>query len=175
MPITNSIDLESLPMLEKYAGDEEKFKDFKWQLYVVVRVLNDGLLARLKYVEQHLEEDYAMSRLDPTDQALTSEAYTLLALLCTDQALEDMKAAEEDNGFDVWKHLCKGRMTGSSVALLNQLHDPKCGSKVPRVNIRAWQHKVRDHQARTGDTINDVKKTQFEKKRKGKELSLIHI
>ena len=80
MPITGAIDLRNLLKLEKYAGEKEKFQDFKWQLYVAVRVLNDGLLARLEYVEQHLEEDYAMSRLDPADQAWTSEAYTLLAL-----------------------------------------------------------------------------------------------
>ena len=88
MPITNSIDLKSLLKLEKYAGEKEKFKYFKWQLYVAVRVLNDGLLARLEWVEKHLDEDYTMIRLSPEDQVLSQEAYTLLALLCTDQALE---------------------------------------------------------------------------------------
>ena len=95
MPIDSAINLKSLLKLEKYAGEKEKFQDFKWQLYVAVRVLNDGLLARLEYVEQHLEEDYALSKLTAADQALSSEAYTLLALLCTDQAWEYGTAAEE--------------------------------------------------------------------------------
>lgn len=175
MPITNSIDLKSLLKLEKYAGEKEKFKDFKWQLYVAVRVLHDGLLTRLEWVEKHLEEDYAMSRLDPADQALSTEAYTLLALLCTDQALEYVKAAEENNGFEAWKQLCKGRMLRSSVALLDQLLDPKCSSTDPRVNIRNWQGEVRDYQSRTGDTINDVTKKSIYMNKLAPEVMRQHL
>ena len=94
MAIAGAINLKSLLKLEKYAGEKEKFQDFKWQFYVAVRVLSDGLLARLEWVERHLDEDYGMSRLSPSDQLMTQEAYTLLALLCTDQALEYVKAAE---------------------------------------------------------------------------------
>ena len=118
--------------------------------------VNNGLLARLEWVEKHLDEDYAMIRLSPEDQVLSQEAYTLLALLCTDQALEYVKTAEENNGFDSWKQLCKSRMLRSSVALLNQLLDPKCSSTDPRVNIKNWQREVRDYQSRTGDMIDDV-------------------
>ena len=56
MPIGNAIDLKGLLKLEKYAGEKEKFKDFKWQLYLGVRVLSEDLLARLEWVERHVEE-----------------------------------------------------------------------------------------------------------------------
>ena len=120
--------------------------------------MNPDLLTRLEYVVKHLDEDYRMSRQDAVSQELSSEAYTLLALLCTDQALEYVKSAEENNGFEAWKQLCRGRMLRSSVALLNQLLEPKCTSTDPRVNIRNLQKEVRDYQSRTGDTINDLTK-----------------
>ena len=99
-----------------------------------------------------------MSRQDARSKELSSEAYTLLALICTDQALEYVKSAEGNNGFEAWKQLCRGRMLRSSVALLNQLLEPKCTSTDPRVNIRSWQEEVRDYQSRTGDTISDLTK-----------------
>lgn len=155
MPITNQIDLKSLLKLEKYAGEKEKFMGFKWQLYIAVRVMNPDLLTHLEWVEKHLDEDYRMSRQDAVSKELSSEAYTLLALLCTDQALEYVKSVEENNGFEAWKQLCRGRMLRSSVALLNQLLEPKCTSTDPRVNIRNWQKEVRDYQNRdTYDVIN---------------------
>ena len=92
--------------LEKYAGETEQFKDFKWQLYVAVRVLNTDLLARLEWVERHVEEDANIGVLSATHRALSAEKYTLLALLRIDQALEYVKSAEKNNGFEAWKQLC---------------------------------------------------------------------
>ena len=156
--VGDAINLKSLLKLERYAGEKEKFQDFKWQLYVAVRVLNAGLLTRMEWVEKHLDDDFKMENLSDEDKVLMQEAHTLLALLCTEQALEYVKAAEDNNGFDAWKQLCRGRILRSSVALLNQLLDPKMSSTDPRVNIRQWQREVREYQSRTGDVINDVTK-----------------
>ena len=73
-------------------------------------MLNPDLLARLEWVERHVEEDFSISVLDPTDKVLSAEAYTLLALLRTDQALEHVKSAEKNNGFEAWRQLRRGRM-----------------------------------------------------------------
>ena len=98
--------------------------------------MNPDLLARLEWVEKHLDEDYRMSRQDARSRELSSEAYALLALLCTDHALEYVMSAEENNGFEAWKQLYRGRVLRSSVAFLNQLLDPRCTSTDPRVKIR---------------------------------------
>ena len=150
--------MKSLLKLEKYASEKKKFMGFRWQLYIAVRVMSPDLLARLEWVEKHPDENYKMSRQDARSKEFSSEAYTLLALICTDQALEHVKSAEENNGFETWEQLCRGRMLRSSVALLNQLPEPTCTSTDPRVNIRSWQKEVRDYQSRTGDTINDLTK-----------------
>ena len=140
--LRNSIDVKSLVKLEKYAGEEEQFQTFKWQLCIAVRVMNPDIAARLEWVEKHLQADFTMSRLDPPDKILSNEAYSLLALLCTDQALDFVQSAEENNGFEAWKHLCRARLLRSSVALLNQILEPKCPSMDAKMNIKNWQQKV---------------------------------
>ena len=75
---SKAIDLKNLVKLGKYAGEKEKFKDFEWQLYVDVRVLNPQMLTDLEWVEKHTETDYSLAKLGPDKQKLASEAYTLL-------------------------------------------------------------------------------------------------
>ena len=121
---------------QERAGEEEKFKAFKWQLYVAARALNAELLTRLEWVERNVEEDYSMSSLDGSGKVLSAEAYTLLALLRTDQTLEHAKPAGENDMFEAWKQVRTARTLRSSVALLHQLLDPKRASSDPRVNIK---------------------------------------
>ena len=82
------IDLKSLLKLEPYTGEREKFLSYKWQLYVAVRVSNEGLLQRLKWIEKNTNKEYKLSALSPEENKMASEAYTILALTCSHGAPE---------------------------------------------------------------------------------------
>ena len=65
MMLINLNELQHLLNPKKYAGEKETSKAFSWQFYWAVRALGLELLARLQWVEKHLDADYSEASLDP--------------------------------------------------------------------------------------------------------------
>ena len=63
------IDLKGLLKLATYNGEKEGFLAFKLQLYMAMRVIKLTALAKMEYIEKHLNQDYKLATMDETERA----------------------------------------------------------------------------------------------------------
>ena len=56
-----------------------------------------------KKIEDNMFQDFRKSRLSKKDLELADQAYTLLALLCKDEACAHVRSAEGGNGYQAWQ------------------------------------------------------------------------
>ena len=128
--VTRLIDTKSLLQVTRYHGDEASFLGWKWQ-------------------------DFRKSRLSAGDLELSDQAYTLLALLCKDEACAYVRSAEDGNGHQAWQALLWARTARNATKLLNQLLEPTFTSPDPRINIRQWNKNAEEYGTRTGERVSD--------------------
>ena len=83
----------------------------------------------------------------------SDQAYTLLALLCKDEAWAHVRSAE--NGYQAWQALLRARAARNATNLLNQLLEPTFTSPDPRINIRQWNKNAEEYATRTGERTSD--------------------
>ena len=132
------IGTKSLLQVTPYHGDKASFLDWKWSFLIAVRAISKPLFARLKKIEDNMNQDFRRSRLSVEDLELSDHAHTLLALLCKDEACAHVRSAEDGNGYQAWQSLLRERTARDATNLLNQLLEPKFTSPGPRINIRQW-------------------------------------
>jgi len=148
---------KDLLKIDVYRGEREKFESFKWDFYTVARAVDRTLAARLEHIEKNPTKDYSLARCgDPDEQKQCAEVYTMLSLLMKDTASDFVKAAGRDEGFMVWRDLCKARQIQSQPARYGKLVKPKFATTDVRTNMRNWFREVREYEERTGDKISDT-------------------
>ena len=86
---------------------------------------------------------------------LSDQAYTLLALLCKDEACAYVRSAEDGNGYQAWQALLRARTARNATDLLNLLLEPTFTSADPRINIRQWNTNAEEYATRTGERVSD--------------------
>ena len=62
---------------------------------IAVRAISKPLYERLKKIEDNMNQDFPKSRLSNEDLELPDLAFSLLALLCKDQACAYVRSAED--------------------------------------------------------------------------------
>ena len=72
-------------------------------LFIAVRAVSKPLYEGLKNIEDDMNQDFRKSRLSIEDLVLSDKAYTLLALLCKDEACACVRSAEDGNGYQAWQ------------------------------------------------------------------------
>jgi len=147
------VDTKSLVKLDHYHGEKEKFHVWKWELYVAMRSLDSQMAVMMKHVENNLTVDFNLAGLSDVETKKASETYTILALLCKNEAAQFVMNAEEGNGFMAWRDLCRAKMVRSSTALIKKLMEPEFKSTDPRVNLKSWQKAAQDYFDKTGERI----------------------
>ena len=90
-----------------------------------------------------MSQDFRKSRLSEEGLELSDQAYTLLALLCKDEACVYVRSAEDGNGYQTWQALLRARTSRNATNLLNMLLEPTFTSPDPRINLRQWNKKCR--------------------------------
>ena len=85
-PATRLIDTKSLLQVTPYHGDKASFLGWKWSFLIAVRAISKPRYEGLKKIEDNMNQDFRKSRLSNEDLELSDQAYTLLALLCKDEA-----------------------------------------------------------------------------------------
>ena len=85
-PVTRLIDTKSLLQVTPYHGDKASFLGWKWSFLIAVRAISKPLIEGFKKIEDNMSQDFRKSRLSEEDLELSDQAYTLLALLCKDEA-----------------------------------------------------------------------------------------
>ena len=107
--VTRLIDTKSLLQVTPYHGDKASFLGWKWSFLIAVRAISKPLYEGLKKIEDNMNQDFRKSRLSTEDLELSAQAYTLLALLCKDEACAYVRSAEDGNGYQAWQALMRAR------------------------------------------------------------------
>ena len=89
-----------------------------------MRAISKPLYEGLKQIEDNMNQDFRKSRLSIEDLELADQAYTLLALLCKDEACAYVRSTEDGNGYQAWQALLRARTARNATNLLNQLLEP---------------------------------------------------
>ena len=106
---TRLIDTKSLLQVTPYHGDKASFLGWKWSFLIAARAISKPLYEGLKKIEDNVNQDYRKSRLSIEELELSDLAYTLLALLCKDEACAYARSAEDGNGDQAWQALLRAR------------------------------------------------------------------
>ena len=85
-PVTRLIDTKSLLQVTPYHGDKSSFLGWKWSFLTAVRAISKPLHEGFKKTEDNMNQGFRISRWSNDDLELADQAYTLLALLCKDEA-----------------------------------------------------------------------------------------
>ena len=153
-PVTRLINTKSLLQLTPYHGDKASFLGWKWSFLVAVRAVRKPLCEGLKKIEDNMNQDFRKSRLSNEDLELSDQAYTLLALLCKDDACAYVRSAEDGNGYQAWQALMRARTARNAANLLNQLLEPFT-SPDPRINLGQGNKNAKWYATRTGERVSD--------------------
>ena len=100
------------------------FLGWKWSFLIAVRAISKPLYEGLKKNEDNINQDFRKSRLSTGDLELSDQTYTLLALLCKDEACAYVRSAEDGNGYQAWQAHLRARTARNATNLLNQLLEP---------------------------------------------------
>ena len=120
-----------------------------------MRAISKPTCEGLKKIEETMNQDFRKSRLSNEDLGLSDQAYTLLALLCKDEAWAYVRSAEDGNGYQAWQALLRARTARNATNLLNQLLEPTFTSPDPRMNLRQWNKNAEEYATRTGERVSD--------------------
>ena len=104
-PVTRLIDTKSLLQVTPYHGDKASFLSWKWSFLIAVRAISKPLHEGFKKIEDNMNQGFRKSRLSNEDLELADQAYTLLALLCKDEARACVRSVEDGNGYQAWQAL----------------------------------------------------------------------
>ena len=122
---------------------------------IAVRAISKPLYEELKKIQDNMNQDFRKSRLSNEDLELSDQAYTLLALLCKDEACACVRSAEDGNGYQAWQALLRARIAQNATNLLNQLLEPKFPSPDPQINLRQWNKNAEEYATRTAERVSD--------------------
>ena len=122
--MTRLIDTKSLLQVTPYHGDKASFLGWTWSFLIAVRAISEPLYEGFKKIEDNINQDFRKSRLSAGDLELSDQAYTLLALLCKDEACAYVRSAEDGNGYQAWQALLRARTARNATNLLNLLPEP---------------------------------------------------
>ena len=106
-PVTRLIDTKSL--LQVTPVDKAGFLGWKWSFLFAVRAISKPLYEGLNEIEDNMNQDFRKSRLSNEYLELSDQAYTLLALLCKDDACAHVRSAEDGNDYQAWQALLGAR------------------------------------------------------------------
>ena len=98
-PVTRLIDTKSLLQVTPYHGDKASFLGWEWSFLIAVRAISKPLYEGLEKIEDNMNQDFRKSRLSIEGLEVSDQAYTLLALLCIDDACACVRSAEDGNGY----------------------------------------------------------------------------
>ena len=106
-PLAKAVDLRGMLKCEEFSGNKEGFQDWKRTFYSTVDLVNPQWAVKAKSVEKDLEMKVPLSSMTMEERADASGLYTFLLHLCKADAATRIAGAEEYNGFEAWRLLCR--------------------------------------------------------------------
>ena len=113
------------------------------------KTISKPLYEGLKKIEDNMNKDFRKSQLSNEDLELSDQAYTLLALLCKDEACAYVRSAEDGSGYQAYG------TARNATNLLNQLLEPTFTSPDPRINLRQQNKNAEEYATRTRERVSE--------------------
>ena len=85
-PVTRLIDTKKFVASDSIPWGQGKFLCWKWSFLNAVCAISKPLYEGFKKIEENMSQNFRKSRLSSEDLELADQAYTLLALLCRNEA-----------------------------------------------------------------------------------------
>ena len=106
----------------------------------MVRAIGGDIADELRKVEDNVTQDVSVTQLSGEHRAVAENVYTLLALLCKDEAASYVPTGQGRNGLQAWQALLRAKINRYPRSLTNQLLDPRVSSSDPRVDLCQWKN-----------------------------------
>ena len=155
-PLSKAIDMRGLLKCEEFDGNKENFQYWKRAFYSTIDLLNPAWAVRCKTIEKAIDEAVPLTGLTVDDQAEARGLYTFLVHLCKGGSASRVAAAEENNGCEAWRVLCRAYLARSGTVALSSLTYPRSASDGPRVNIEAWDREAQRYEEIFGEAVPQV-------------------
>ena len=108
-------------------------------------------------VELKLDMVFVWEQMSEEEKRQGEMAATILQLICKDDAKDVINGVvNEDNGYEMWRYLCRAKLVKSANARLQSLLNPTLPSLDPRVNLRWWRKEAIEYVFRTGEPVTDT-------------------
>eukprot|EP00971_Amphidinium_carterae_P127216 2521005-Amphidinium_carterae.1 len=95
--ITRLINTKGILDVKPYNGDKVAFQEWKWHFLIALRAISKPLHDALKRVEDNIGQYWSLARQSEQERNVAEQLYTVLALLCKDDAMQYVRGAEEGN------------------------------------------------------------------------------
>ena len=141
-PWSRAVDLKGMLKCDEYHGEKDKFQEWKRVFYSTLDMVNPEWTKKCRAVELSLDEKVLLEGMLPQDKQDASGLYTFLLHLCKGDAALRIAAAEEFNGYEAWRLLCRAKLARSSTVALSSLMYPRFTSVDPRVNLHQWDREA---------------------------------
>ena len=155
-PLSRAVDLRGMLKCEEFTGGKETFPDWKRTLYSTVDLVNPQWAVKAKQIEKNLDQEVKLASMTTEERAEAGGFYTFLVHLCKNEAATKVAAAEEYNGYEAWRHLCRAYLARSTTVALSSLMYPKIFSPDPRVNLAAWDREAQRYEDRFQEKVPDA-------------------
>ena len=93
-------------------------------------------------IEENVDKKVTLDTLDERERQNAHAVSTFLLHLCKGDAETRVQAAEEGNGYEAFRLLCRSKMSRSSTAAMTALLNPTLTSADPRLNLQHWDREA---------------------------------
>ena len=141
-PWSKAVGLRGMLKCDEYHGKKEKFQEWKRVFYSTLDMVNAEWTKKCRAVENSLDDKVLLSGMLPEGKNDASGLYTFLLHLCKGDAALRIASAEEFNGYEAWRLLCRAKLARSSTVALSSLMYPEFISQDSRVNLHQWDREA---------------------------------
>ena len=100
-----------------------------------------------------LDVPLKLELLSEEDRRVAAGVSTFLLHLCKDDAATRVAQAEDDNGLEAWRILCKAKLPRSSSAAMKALMNPVFEMADPRLRLQYWDREAQRYEKRFGEKV----------------------
>ena len=119
----------------------------------------------------NLDQKIELKNLKTAETKMARAVNAFLLHLRLGDAATRVQAAEDSNGFEAWRSLCRSKLARSSAAAMGRLMEPTFASRDPRVNLQQWEQEALAFEQRFGEPIQEsLRKTVYLEKIAPKEM-----
>ena len=153
--LSKSLDTRGIVKCEEYHGEKEKFSDWKKIFYGSMDLVDPTWSPILKEIEKNLEVEKTLETLSEEDKVKANGIAIFLLHLCKGDAATQVQAAEDENGFEAWRKLCKAKLPRSSSAFMKHLWNFIFTTADPRIKVQQWDKEALRYESLFSEKIPD--------------------